>query len=277
MFNSIISEAKKNIPVVEGDYQQNGLWYCGKCHTPKEIDKVVDIAGTKKHLKTMCLCACATAERDAVDRARAEEQRRIATTRRRVSGFPDAAMMEWTFDKDDGANPKLSSLCKKYVDNFDRMFRDGKGLLFYGTVGTGKTFMASCIANALIDQGKSCLVTNFARITNELQAHFNDRQEYYDTLNRYDLLVIDDLAAERDTEYMGEVIMNVIDSRYRVKKPLIITTNLSGQDLNSPSGIRKSRVYSRLLEMCLTYEVKGKDRRRNSFVTNRSEYDWLFE
>jgi DNA replication protein DnaC len=185
-------------------------------------------------------------------------------------------MMEWTFDADDGANPELSGICKRYVERFDEMFADGKGLLFYGTVGTGKTFMASCIANALIDKGYSCLVTNFARITNELQSDFNKRQAYFDHLNQYSLIVLDDFASERDTEYMGEIVMNVIDARYRVKKPIIIATNLSGEEFDNPSDVRRQRVFSRLFEMCLPYEVKGKDRRKRTLLEDTQKYGWLF-
>ena len=74
--------------------------------------------------------------------------------------------------------------------------------------------------------------------------------------------MIDDLAAERDTEYMWEQVMNVVDSRYRAGLPLIVTTNLTAQELSSPSDVRKARVYSRLLEMCLPFHVEGADRRR---------------
>lgn len=273
MLNGIIEAAKKNNPEKEGDYRVDDLLYCGKCHTKKERWIESDYIPKRK---VPCLCACATAARDAVDRARKEEQEKINKMRLRSAGFPDRAMMEWTFDNDDGANPEFTEICKRYVEHFNEFYRDGKGLLFYGTVGTGKTFMASCIANALIEKGKLCLVTNFARITNEMQADFNHRQEYLDKLNQNALLIIDDLAAERDTEYMNEIIMNVIDARYRVKKPLIVTTNLTAEELGTPSDIKRSRVFSRLFEMCLPYEVKGNDRRRKSLASDMEKYSWLF-
>ena len=100
---------------------------------------------------------------------------------------------------------------------------------------------------------------------------FEGKQEYIDELNRFSLLVIDDLASERDTEYMNEMVIDIIDARYRSGKPLIVTTNLTAQELNNPKDIRKKRVYSRLLEMCVPLEVKGTDRRKNNAVKERSK------
>ena len=170
-------------------------------------------------------------------------------------------MANWTFANDDGSDPRTTSIARKYVDNFPEMKKRGKGLLLYGTVGTGKTYTAACIANELISRGRPCLVTNFARITNTLQGMFEGKQRYLDDFNRLDLLVIDDLAAERDTSYMNEMIFNIIDSRYRSGKPLIVTSNLTKADLMASGSIDRQRIYSRLLEMCVPIEVKGTDRR----------------
>ena len=68
------------------------------------------------------------------------------------------------------------------------------GLLLWGDVGTGKTFFAGCIANALLDKGIPVLMTNFARILNTLAGmHSEDRNLFIDSMNRYSLLIIDDL------------------------------------------------------------------------------------
>jgi DNA replication protein DnaC len=87
------------------------------------------------------------------------------------------------------------------------------------------------------------------------------KQEYLDSLNNYPLLVLDDLSTERQTEYMLEIVYNVIDARYRAKLPLIITTNLTREELMNPADIRYKRIFSRLFEMCTPIEVEGHDRR----------------
>ena len=163
--------------------------------------------------------------------------------------FSDKTLRGYTFDKDDCVQPKLSEFAHDYVDHFREHKKNGLGVLFYGTVGTGKTFMSACIANALIDSGYSCYMTTFSRISNKLQSTF-EKQDVIDDLMKYDLLIIDDLATERDTEYMNEVVITVIDERYRCGKPLIVTTNLTGSELKNPADINKNRLYSRLFEMC---------------------------
>lgn len=219
----------------------------------------------------MCLCKCAQERMAAEEATRRQQERMIEARRMRQAGFPDDEMASWTFDKDDHTNKRLSTIAHNYVDNFPEMKAKGKGLLFYGTVGTGKTFISACIANALIDKGYPCMVTNFARLTNTISGKFEGRQEYIDNLNKFALLVIDDLASERDTEYMGEIVQNVIDARYRSGRPLIVTTNLTADELKHPTDIRKQRIYSRLFEMCVPIEVKGKDRRKEKLKTDYDE------
>lgn len=91
----------------------------------------------------------------------------------------------------------------------------------------GKTYAACEVANALIDKGYPVLVTNFARITNTIQGMYEGKQDYIDSLNEFQLLVIDDLGAERESAYMQEMVYNIIDSRYRAGLPMIYTTNIS--------------------------------------------------
>lgn len=270
--DKLAEKTAQAITVDDGDYKgEDGLLYCGKCHTQKQT--IVEFFGERK--KAMCLCQCATQRRDAAIAEHRKMERLRQIMQMRTDGFPEREMQNWNFANDDGANPKATNIAKRYVENFDTMRERGKGLVFYGNVGTGKTFYAACIANALIDSGRPCLVTNFVRLANELNANFDRRQEFLDGLNRYDLLVIDDLAAERDTEYMSEIVQTVIDSRYRAKLPTIITTNLTAEELKNPAEIRRQRTYSRLLEMCLPVEITGKDRRRARLVHDYAEFNEL--
>jgi DNA replication protein DnaC len=144
-------------------------------------------------------------------------------------------------------------------------------------VGTGKTYLAASVANELISKGIPCLVTNFARIANEVQGMFEGKQQYYDSLNSFPLLVIDDLSAERKTEYMQEIVFNVIDARYRAKLPLIITTNLTREELMNPDSVTSQRIYSRLFEMCTPIEVKGKDRRKQALMNDIGKMKIILE
>jgi len=180
-------------------------------------------------------------------------------------------MRACTFENDDKNNPHLSQIAADYVSNFDERKKKGLGLLLFGEVGRGKTYAAACIANALICEGVPVHMTNFERLSNVLQAH-KDKQKYIDDLNRFQLLVIDDLAAERNTEYMSGVVHNIIDSRLRAGLPMIITTNLTRQEMLGTDDLRKQRIYSRLFECCIPHEVTGNDRRLDKLRENRKNY-----
>ena len=240
-----------------GDYEKDGLRYCGKCNTPKQC--YVEVFGAIR--KPPCLCKCAKEARDREEEMRRQREFAEKVKRFRSIGFPESEMSKWNFAADDGSNPKMSAAMQNYVQHFEEFRKQGKGLLLFGSVGTGKTFLAACAANALIDKGVPCLVTNFARIANTVQGLFEGRQEYYDSLNKFPLLVIDDLSAERKTEYMQEIVFNVIDARYRAKLPLIVTTNLTREELQNPADITYQRIFSRLFEMCTPIEIAGNDRR----------------
>ena len=271
MIDRLIEAAAHSIPIEAGDYQRNGIWYCGKCDTPKQC--IIMFDGVER--RPMCMCKC---RREAWDAAEAQDridQRNAKINQMREAGFDDAEMRRFTFAQDDGKNARLTRIAQRYVDTFDTMLQSGKGLLFYGTVGTGKTFAAACIANALIDKGIPCLMTNFARVTNIVSSMRDERKKFLDGLNRYSLLIIDDLASERGTDYMVEMVQSVIDARYRARLPLIVTTNLTGEELKRPADIRKERLYSRLFEMCLPVEINGADRRRSQLRRDMQRFGEL--
>ncbi len=270
--DAIRENAAKRSQPAEGDYYVDGLLYCHKCHKKKEGRHIVPGKG---ELILPCICQCVEEENERIRQEKERQEFMDRVKRLKKMGFPDTEMAKWTFANDDLSNAKVSSIAQKYVEHFPEMKKRNKGLLLFGNVGTGKTFIAACIANALIEKGYPCLVTNFPRLTNTLQGMFEGRQEYIDGLNNFDLLVVDDLAAERDTEYMNETIQNIVDSRYRSGLPIIVTTNLTAEEIYNPSDIRKQRTYSRLLEMCFPVRVEHRDRRKAQAVTDRSEMEKL--
>ena len=92
----------------------------------------------------------------------------------------------------------------------------------------------------------------------------NGRNEYISRLCRYPLLILDDFGMERGTEYGLEQVFNVIDSRYRSGKPLIVTTNLTLDDLRNPEDTAHSRIYDRLLSMCVPVRFTGENFRQET-------------
>ena len=76
-------------------------------------------------------------------------------------------------------------------------------------------------------------------------------------LNRAKLLIIDDLGAERGTDFALEKVYNIVDSRYRAKKPVILTTNLTLKEMKEATDIRYSRIYDRIFEVCYPMQFTG--------------------
>ena len=265
---NLIEQSKRTIKENEGDYinKETGLLMCGKCNTPKQCK--IELEGII--YKPRCLCKCGKDKRDQEE----EEQRKKEFERRvrkyRDMGFSETQMQNWTFENDDLGNKKLTEIAKRYVINFDKFYKEGKGLLLHGGVGTGKTYIACMIANALVDKGYPVLVTNFSRILNTLQST-TKKLEYLDSLNSFKLIVIDDLGVERDTGYAKEQVFSIIDSRYRAELPMIITTNLSMQKLATETDIAYKRVYDRIIERCYPIEVSGESRRVKKLLNSSND------
>ena len=146
------------------------------------------------------------------------------------------------------------------------MRKNNIGLFLYGNIGSGKTYIACSIANAIINKySYSVKMRNLSQILNDLQkGGFNlDRNEYIENITSPALLILDDFGIERNTEYALEQIYNIINARYLKSKPTIITTNLNFKDIETEQeDIMLGRIYSRIIEMCLPLKVIGADRRK---------------
>ena len=223
----------------------------------------VETAAWLGHDKHPTECDCQREKR--LECESAEERRRHLDTVMELKrrGFTDLTMQEWTFAHDNGKCPQMSK-AHLYVEHWEQMRENNYGLLLWGKVGTGKSYFAGCIANALMEQEISVRMTNFSAILNDLTASFEGRNEYIERLCRFPLLILDDFGMERGTEYGLEQVYNVIDSRYRSRKPLIVTTNLSLTELQNPQDTAHARIYDRVLEMCLPILFTGKNFRKET-------------
>ena len=242
-----------------GDYTgEDGLLYCGKCRTPKQFRmEAPPLEG--RLLPHPCRCEQERLDREAEEQEACRHRQTVADLKRR--GFTDPAMRGWTFANDNGKCPQMKH-AHFYVENWPAMQEENIGYLLWGGVGTGKSYFAGCIANALMEQEVAVRMTNFALILNDLTASFEGRNEYIARLCRAPLLILDDFGMERGTEYGLEQVYNVIDSRYRSRRPLIVTTNLPLQDLQHPQDTAHARIYDRLLEMCAPIRFSGENFRK---------------
>ena len=245
----------------------DGLIYCAKCRTPRQC--VIQHGDRIVTPPVMCDCQRIAEEKE--DAAFQKRQEEFRIERMKESGLQDRYLHDYTFANDKGYNPEIKK-AQRYVTEWAMMKENCIGLLLWGNVGTGKTFIAACIANALIEKDVSVLMTNFSKILNSLSGMFGvDRNKFIESFNRYSLLIIDDLGIERNSEFALEQVFNVIDSRYRSKKPLIVTTNLTLDELKHPKDLAHARIYDRVLERCVPLKVNRQNiRQLNAANTLRS-------
>ena len=188
-------------------------------------------------------------------------QRMVEIADLRSKGIQDTHFLDWTFQS--AEDTLYVQMARRYVNQWEQVKEKNLGLLFWGDVGTGKSFLAACIANGLLDQGVSVMMTNFTRILNKLSdLQVKERSQFISDFGKVDLLIIDDLGVERNSEFALEQVYAVIDERCKANLPLIITTNLTPRQMRSAQDVAHARIYSRVLEMCTPILLQGADRRK---------------
>ena len=236
----------------------DGLIHCRHCDGARQMQ--VDLFGNQDTV--FCLCPCQTEARDRED---AEYRRRVRMSEIRqlkADGLQDAALRQYTFANDLGYQPESAKL-RAYAEQFPEMFKSGAGLLLWGGVGTGKTFLSACVANALLDRSIPVLMPVTGDLLNKLMGiYHSERSNFLKSLNAYSLLILDDLGMEHSSEFAMSQMFNIVDGRYRTGKPLIVTTNLTLQELKHPPDLVHARIYDRLLEMCTPIRINGQNVRQ---------------
>ena len=213
---------------------KDDLIHCSVCKEPKQAWLPEnDLLGVRLRYRQ---CAC---ERDAnaIEKAEQEEkERRVQIAKNRQNCFDEATMKNKTFANTEEMTPAICK-AKKYVDNWDEMKRNHIGCLFWGPVGTGKSYIAGCIANELLKQEVTVKMTNFNTIIDDIFP-MADKTEYINALASYQLL--------------------------------IITTNLPLKEIKSETMLDKRRIYDRILEMCTPVYV-GDTSKREAIASMKME------
>lgn len=234
-----VSQAERR----DDDYiGQDGLLYCGKCHTPRQTRQ--KILGQERVLG--CMCECESQRKQEEMAALERENMAYKTKRRRRDLITNKLLLECTFQA--AAETEAIKKCRHYAQALCRGEAGGLGLILWGGVGSGKTFAAACVANYAIDNGITAKITSLPRIN---AATLDERREFLEAIPNWGLLVLDDLGTERDTATANETVFQTINTRYESRKPMIITTNLSPELLRSPQTQHQARIYDRVLEVCV--------------------------
>ena len=261
-----LSDLIKPARLREDEYLgEEGLIYCSRCRTVRQ--KRIEVAG--KMIEPRCMCACQTAAYVQQEQERKRREFLDRVEKNRSVGLTDPVLRRHTFENDLGYNPQQMDMAKRFVQHWEEFQKDSMGLLLWGPVGTGKSFIAGCIANALLDRGVPVMMTNFARLLNRLtDMYAGDRNAYIDSFNSFPLLIIDDLGVERNSEFAREQVFSVIDSRYRSQLPMIVTTNLTPKEMKNPADLSRARIYDRVLERCTPIRVDNQNIREQNKADN---------
>lgn len=161
-----------------------------------------------------------------------------------------------TFDAsvDENAYRKCLDYSEHYKDT------ERNSLLIVGGYGSGKTHLAASIGNKLMDGGVSVLFDTFGGHLNKLKLEFNGgRSVYLNQMKTVDMLMLDDIGKEKQSEWSQSVMFDVVNYRYEHLLPIVMTTNLNKDSLAEYLG---EAIWSRLCEMCIGVATKGGDYRR---------------
>jgi len=272
IMKAIIKRAVNANQPEDGDYfDEEGFLVCGKCHTRRQVEILMpDLekqpfdpdAKVKTKGPVSCRCRAEKQRQQELRDQREKEMQAIEALKKQ--SLMDERLRSATFDQfqKTESNAWNLKLCLRYAEHFDEMLEKNQGLLFYGGVGTGKTFAAACIANHLLNLRVPVVMTSFVKLLDTMKGFQSDDEAMITKLNRAKLLIIDDLGAERSTDTALEKVYNIVDSRYRAKRPVILTTNLSLDEMKETLDIRYTRIYDRIFEMCYPMQFKGKSWRK---------------
>lgn len=245
--------------------------HCGKEYKLNEyiLEDLPEIFKEKFKYIADCDCFDKLEKQEAEAR---EKERLRQCQQNRIKKYKDISVIDKkfidsTFEKADMSD-KHMNICKRYAEKFVAVGTAPKGLMMFGSVGTGKTYASNCVANYLMEHNKTVLVMNLGLYINKLQREWAEAEkDVLQYVRSCDLLVIDDFGVEKTSEFVIDKTFALIDARYRTEKPVIITTNLNIEDINKKFG---SRIGDRISEMCFQLAVVGESKRakkvKNEFL-----------
>lgn len=272
MIKKIAANGLTRQKVNPGDYaDKEGLLVCGVCHERRQDFIMVDAPTVEEPerqlpVKVAVNCRCDREREEEKKRRDANEKAMERVRRLRSDSLIDEKFREATFNtfretKDNTENLKL---CRMYVRDFDKMVKRNQGLILWGDVGTGKSYAAACIANELLSNGVPVAVLSLVKLLGAIQDGEYRESDTVELMNSAKLVIFDDLGSERSTDYALEKVYSIIDSRYRRKLPMIVTTNLTIEEMKEETDRRYKRIYDRVFEVCSPMQFTGRSWRKRT-------------
>ncbi|MGO8905051.1 MAG: AFG1/ZapE family ATPase [Solirubrobacteraceae bacterium] len=160
---------------------------------------------------------------------------------------------------------------RRYLRAIEQNLDSGRGLWIAGDVGTGKTTLAMLVSKAALDAGRSVAIYSLPRLLNLLRESMTTEEgmlDFMDRLTAVDLLHLDDLGAENQTDWVLEQLYSIVNARYESERAILATSNLMPDELTERLG---ARTVSRLVEICGDLiPLFGEDKRREFRAPARS-------
>ncbi|MBQ6805408.1 MAG: ATP-binding protein [Clostridia bacterium] len=255
----------------EDDYiGEDGILMCGACHEALYLDIEVPLIGPRR-VPRMCACDRKREEERAAREFAQAMQMRILELRK--AGITNDKYNYMTLANDDGKMPDIRQAMEKYIDKREAMKQENIGILFHGGLGGGKTFWAAALANAMIDLGESAIITTLEQLLTAIRANFEaDKSTILGRLDKVEWLVLDELKFDGMSEREERKILEIIESRYLARRPLIVTTNMTLDEIAHPTGSEdRKRICNKILEMCGWPVYVKADGRRMAIAKEKSE------
>ncbi len=157
----------------------------------------------------------------------------------------------------------VENLLKQYEQESEKIeeYKEEKeGLYIYGSAGTGKTYALYAIFRNHCLNNEYCKIINTVELLRLFKKDFKDEYEhnFEEYLEFSGVLFIDDIGAEKNTEFVDETLYHLINTRHEKMLPTFFTSNLSLKELAEKNG---DRLASRIAGMCDVIELTGEDRR----------------